>query len=124
MFLSTYLAVPYEVEFADEFGTWWENLTLAEQESVAFGVGLLEEFGIALGRPHADTLHGSRFANMRELRVQHEGRPYRVLYAFDPRRVAYLLIGGEKTGNKNWYLEMLPKADAIYAAHLAELEDR
>ena len=116
--------MPYEVEFADEFGFWWDSLTQGEQESVAFGVRLLEEFGITLGRPHADTLRGSRLPNMRELRIQHEGRPYRVLYAFDPRRVAYLLLGGDKSGNKNWYLEMLPKAEAIYAAHLAELEDR
>ncbi len=114
--------MPFQVEFADEFGGWWDGLTPHEQESVAFSVRLVEEFGVALGRPHADTLHGSRFANMRELRIQHEGKPYRVLYAFDPRRVAYLLLGGDKTGNKNWYAEMIPKAESIYAAHLAELK--
>ncbi len=59
---------------------------------------------------------------MRELRVQHEGRPYRVLYAFDPRRVAILLIGGDKTGNNRWYEENVPRADAIYDEHLRELE--
>lgn len=59
---------------------------------------------------------------MRELRVQHEGRPYRVLYAFDPRRVAILLIGGDKTGNNRWYEENVPRADAIYDEHLGELE--
>lgn len=59
---------------------------------------------------------------MRELRVQHEGRPYRVLYAFGPRRVAILLIGGDKTGNNRWYEENVPRADAIYDEHLRELE--
>jgi hypothetical protein len=59
---------------------------------------------------------------MRELRVQHEGRPYRVLYAFDPRRIALLLIGGDKTGNSRWYEESVPKADAIFTRHLSSLE--
>jgi hypothetical protein len=59
---------------------------------------------------------------MRELRIQHQGSPYRVLYAFDPRRVALLLIGGDKTGNDRWYEENVPVADRIYDAHLAELE--
>jgi len=60
---------------------------------------------------------------MRELRIQHEGRPYRVLYAFDPRRAAMLLIGGDKTGNNRWYEEYVPRADAIYHRHLQELEN-
>lgn len=59
---------------------------------------------------------------MRELRIQHAGRPYRVLYAFDPRRTAFLLIGGDKTGNNRWYEEFVPRADAIYEQHLRELE--
>jgi hypothetical protein len=59
---------------------------------------------------------------MRELRIQHKGRPYRVLYAFDPRRAALLLLGGEKTGNDRWYDEMVPKADALYERRLREIE--
>jgi hypothetical protein len=58
---------------------------------------------------------------MRELRVQHQGRPYRVLYAFDPRRTAILLIGGDKTGNDRWYETMVPMADDIYDQHLDQL---
>lgn len=59
---------------------------------------------------------------MRELRIQHEGRPYRVLYAFDPRRSAILLIGADKTGNDRWYDEFVPAADAIYDKHVAQLK--
>ena len=59
---------------------------------------------------------------MRELRVQHQGRPYRVLYAFDPRRAAILLIGGDKTGNERWYDEFVPIADRLYDAHLETLK--
>jgi hypothetical protein len=60
---------------------------------------------------------------MRELRVQHAGRPYRVLYAFDPRRTAILLIGGDKTGQNRWYDRYVPLADRIYDEHLKTLAD-
>jgi hypothetical protein len=113
--------VAYDVEFSDQFGEWWDALSAGEQESVAFSVRLLEEEGVNLRRPQADTVKGSKYPNMRELRCQHEGRPYRILYAFDPRRVAILLIGGDKTGNSRWYKVFVPKADAIYAAHLLEI---
>ena len=114
----------YEVESADDFGEWWDTLTAEEQESITFSVRLLEEEGVKLKRPQADTVKGSKYPNMRELRCQHEGRPYRVLYAFDPRRVAMLLIGGDKTGNSRWYKVFVPKADAIYAAHLREIRKK
>jgi len=55
---------------------------------------------------------------MRELRVQHAGRPYRLLFAFDPRRCAILLLGGDKTGNDRWYDENVPIADRLYDVHL------
>ena len=59
---------------------------------------------------------------MRELRIQHEGRPYRVVYAFNPKRDALLLIGGDKTGNNRWYEIYIPIADRLYDKHLDELE--
>ena len=58
---------------------------------------------------------------MKELRIQHAGRPYRVLYAFDPRRCAILLIGGDKTGNDRWYEIFVPRADRLYDEHIASL---
>ena len=64
----------------------------------------------------------SKHSHMRELRTQHEGRPYRTLYAFDPRRAAILLIGGDKTGNDRWYETHIPMADKLYDAHLDELK--
>jgi len=59
---------------------------------------------------------------MRELRIQHAARPYRVLYAFGPRRAAILLLGGDKTGNDRWYDEHVPIADTLYDEYLRELE--
>ena len=111
----------WEVEYTDEFGAWWEGVTEAEQESIASSVGLLEAKGPQLGFPHSSGINGSRHAHMRELRIQHEGRPYRILYAFDPRRSAILLIGGDKTGDKRWYDQYVPVADRLYDAHLEAL---
>lgn len=113
--------VAWDVEFADEFEGWWGGLSDDEQESISYGVSLLQKLGPLLKRPYADTVYESRHANMKELRCQHEGRPYRVLYAFDPRRVGILLIGGDKTGKDRWYEEFVPRADAIYEEHLKEI---
>ena len=114
------------VEYTDHFEEWWNGLDSAEQEDVAAKVGLLEECGPALGRPHVDTIRSSRHPNMKELIVQHAGRPYRILFAFDPRRSAILLIGGDKTGRDRWYEEYVPRADRLYDQHLETLrrEDR
>lgn len=76
-----------------------------------------------LGYPYSLQVRGSKFGEMRELRVQHEGRPYRVFYAFDSRRTALLLIGSDKTGDDRFYEEMVPKADALFAQHLVDLEE-
>ena len=108
----------YDVEFTDEFGGWWEGLTADEQDSVAKVVGLLELNGPALPHPHSSKIRGSRHSHMRELRVQHGGRPMRVFYAFDPRRVAILLIAADKTGDDRFYERMIPKADDLYDEHL------
>ena len=112
----------WEVEASDEFKVWYESLNEADRGSVAEVVDMLQEYGPALGRPYADTLRQSRYPNMKELRVQHRGKPYRILFAFDPRRSAYLIMGGDKTGNTNWYFDAIPSADAIYALHLKEIE--
>ena len=84
---------------------------------------LLARFGVSLKLPHSSGISTSRFPHMRELRIQHEGRPYRVLYAFDPRRDALLLIGGDKTGDDRWYETFVPLADRLYEQHLRELEE-
>jgi len=112
--------VSWEVEFTDEFETWWNALDEEEQESVATTVRLLQSRGPALPFPHSSDVKSSRHGRMRELRIQHCGKPYRVLYAFDPRRTAMLLLGGKKADDR-WYQENVPVADTLYDAHLEEL---
>jgi hypothetical protein len=90
----------WEVEGTEEFRVWFSGLTSAERISVAAKIDLLEEKGPSLGRPHVDTLKGSKFTNLKELIIQHGGDPYRVIFAFDPRRTAILLLGvGRQTTN-------------------------
>jgi hypothetical protein len=113
--------VTWEVEYTNEFGRWWDELDDDERQSIASHVGLLEERGPNLGYPYSSGTNGSKHPHMRELRVQHNRAPYRVLYAFDPRRTAILLIGADKTGNDRWYDENLPVADKLYDEHLEEL---
>jgi hypothetical protein len=111
----------YEVEFLEEFELWWSSLSREIQESLARSVRLIEEVGPQLGRPHVDTLKGSKHPRMKELRVRYRGNAYRILFAFDPRRVAVLLCGGRKSGAV-WYDKMIPVADKLYDGHLATLK--
>lgn len=112
-----------EIEFTDNFLDWWNSLGEKEQDSVAHVVLMLQDRGVSLARPYSDTLRHSSLSNLKELRIQHAGRPYRVLYVFDPRRKAILLIGGDKTGDDHWYIRMVPIAESIYAEYLRELDE-
>ncbi|WP_367890330.1 type II toxin-antitoxin system RelE/ParE family toxin [Sphaerospermopsis torques-reginae] len=113
----------YPVEYINEFGEWYEELDEGTQDSIDAVVELLEERGPNLGAPYSSAINGSRHQHMRELRIQHKGQPYRILYAFDPRRTAILLLGGNKTGNDRWYVENIRKADKLYDEYIQELED-
>lgn len=94
---------------------------MEEQESLDASVRLLEDRGPALGYPHSSGVNASKHGHMRELRTQHDGRPYRTLYAFDPTRSAILLIGGDKTGDDRWYDVHVPVADRLYDEHIEQL---
>ena len=111
----------WEVEYTNEFERWWSDLTERQQDALAAKVQLLMRYGPFLPYPHSSGIIGSRHGRMRELRVQSGGRPLRAFYAFDPRRIAILLIGGDKTGNERFYEQYVPIADYLYDEHLEEL---
>jgi hypothetical protein len=113
--------VIWSVEYTDEFGAWWDTLNEDERVRVTASVGLLGRHGPNLRFPHSSGISGSRHGHLRELRVQIAGRPIRVFYAFDPRRTAILLIAGDKTGQDDFYMRMIPVADRLYDEHLAEI---
>jgi hypothetical protein len=114
--------MPIEIVVTDEFVQWWESLDEDEQISVRSLVDLLENLGVTLEFPYSTAIVQSR--KLRELRVQHGGRPYRVLYAFDRARKAVLLVGGNKTGNDRWYEEYVPWAERIFADYLRETSQK
>jgi hypothetical protein len=103
----------------DEFATWFGSLDAAGREDVATSVDLLEARGLALGFPRSSAIKGASFA-LRELRIQSQGRPLRVFYAFDPARQAVLLIGGDKTGDARFYERFIPVAERIWKEYLDE----
>ena len=113
----------WEVEYTDEFKQWWLALTEAQQEALDDRVMLLAEAGPGLKRPTVGDIKASRHANMKELRAS-QGGALRVLFAFDPRRHAILLLGGDKSGQwKEWYRTAIPAADDLYDIHLKELAE-
>lgn len=108
------------VETTDEFDEWIDGISAPAKVDVDAHVLLLEELGPSLRFPYSSSVEGSKFGQMRELRIQHKGKPIRVLYAFDPKRHAILLIGGDKTGKDRWYDQNVPVADKLFATHLKQ----
>lgn len=113
-----------EVEFTDEFESWWNDLSEAEQAEIDAKVDLLEERGPTLSRLHADRIESSRHSNMKELRGKVAERHLRVLFAFDPLRTALLLLGGDKTDDPHWYDKFVPIADDLFDQHLREINQK
>lgn len=111
----------WEIEYTDEFGTWWDRLSDKEQNDIVAVVNLLAEKGSNLPFPYSSGIVGSKHSQMRELRVQSSGKPLRIFYAFDPRRTAILLIGGDKTGDDRFYEKYIPIADRLYGMYLEEI---
>src|SRR5271156_2471757 len=109
---------------ADEFEPEFEVLHGDVQTEILAVSLVLEEFGPRLGRPRADTLDGSRHANMKELRFSAADGEWRVAFAFDPKRKAILLVAGDKSGisEKRFYRDLIRKADERFDAHLVWLK--
>lgn len=115
----------WSIALGNEFDAEFDELPLAVQDDILALMQLLRTFGPGLGRPHADTLKGSAYGNMKELRFEADGGAWRVAYAFDPTRRAILLVGGDKSGGseKRFYRKLIAKADMRYGAHLQRLAE-
>lgn len=112
--------MPWVVDFHDDFVPEFEKLPEGVQDELLAHVALLEVFGHQLGRPRVDTLKGSRHANMKELRFRADGSAWRFAFAFDPKREAIVLCGGNKSGGSErlFYRHLLEKADRRFDTHL------
>jgi hypothetical protein len=117
--------MPWSVLYHDAFVVELHALDEAVQDELLAMAELLMLSGPSLGRPHADTLAGSRHANMKELRFRGDGGVWRVAFAFDPERNAILLVAGDKSGvaQKRFYKGLIAKADARFTEHLDRLKD-
>ena len=114
----------WTVIFHDAFLPEWEALAEDVQDELLALTELLGAIGPTLGRPHADTLAGSKHANMKELRFAADNGVWRVAFAFDPKRRAIVLVAGDKSGvaQKRFYKALIAKADGRFTAHLEELK--
>lgn len=108
----------------DLFNEWLEQQDDSTQEKVLAALVVLQQLGPGLGRPLVDTVNDSKFMNMKELRVQHRGKPLRAFFIFDPLRQAIVLCIGNKSGKKRFYKEMLDIAEQQYELHLSTLGDQ
>lgn len=113
----------WDVVATEAYRQWMAELPDDVRLAVATTASLIAQFGPRLKRPHADTLKGSKHANMKELRVDEGGQVLRVAFVFDPTRRAVLLIGGSKQGvkSKRFYAQLIRRADALYDEHLSSL---
>ncbi len=114
----------WQIDEHPQYENWFEKQEEGLQDEILTVVGLLKKEGPMLSRPYADTLEGSQHSNLKELRVQYKGEPWRILFAFDPQRTAILLLGGNKVGNARWYKENIPIADQRFTEHLEELQSK
>jgi hypothetical protein len=121
--LRGYLPMRWEVKFHHDFEPEYSELSEPVQDELLAGMALLREFGPKLGRPHADTLSGSKHANLKELRFKAGGGVWRVVYAFDPNREGIVLLAGDKAGvgEKRFYKQLIAKSEKRYGAHLASI---
>ncbi|WMY75944.1 type II toxin-antitoxin system RelE/ParE family toxin [Buttiauxella selenatireducens] len=115
----------WTIKTTDTFDTWLCSLNDTDRRSVLAALVILQEKGPGLHRPFADTLKGTRFSNLKELRVQSRGTPIRAFFAFAPDRNGIVLCGGHKAGNeKRFYLDMVALAEREYATYLNNPEPK
>ena len=124
MFSEAYCSVAWEVVFHPDFDPEFDALAPVVQDELLAQAKLLEAFGPTLGRPRADTLKGSRHANMKELRFTADGGVWRVAFAFDPERKAVLLVAADKSrvAERRLYRRLIGKADERFDRHLDRLK--
>lgn len=114
----------WNVEFHDAFEVEFLAFEQSVQDALLAVAKLLADYGPRLGRPHADTLKGSKHANMKELRFEASDGEWRAAFAFDPERKAILLVAGDKSGGseKRFYKQLIAKADLRFSAHVRSLK--
>ena len=115
----------WKIIVSESCAAWFEKQTERDKAVILSKIYLLEEYGPNLGRPHADTIKGGRFPNLKELRAKTGNRVFRIAYIFDPERNCLLLTGGDKKGKdqEKFYTDLINDAERIYAAYLKQKKE-
>ncbi|TAN58021.1 MAG: addiction module toxin RelE [Magnetospirillum sp.] len=116
----------WTIRFHDEFEPEFEVLPVEVQDELLAHAKVLARIGPTLGRPHVDTLTGSKHANMKEMRFEAADGVWRIAFAFDPARAAVLLVAGDKSGmsQKRFYRSLITRADDRFDRHLVALRKK
>jgi hypothetical protein len=116
----------WPINYTDEYEQWFTEQNEDDKVAITAKVRLIAEFGHQLGRPYADVLHGSKYVNLKELRIHHKDSVIRIAFCFDKRRECWLLIGGDKKGKneEDFYKNLIKLAeDLIDSYHLFDSEE-
>lgn len=108
--------------YSEEFEEWLADQVEELQDEALANLDILAEIGPTLSRPKSDTLKNSKLPNLKELRFEFERIPFRILYAFDPKREALIMLAGNKASDKRWYVKNIAQAEKLFAAHLEKLK--
>jgi len=108
-----------QVIYTDEFRKWMHSNNKVVQIKLIMVIGILRQHGVTTPFPYSSRLFGTQY-NFRELRAEVNDRAYRMIYTFDPKRNAVMLLGGDKTGEKRWYEKSIAKAEKLYEKYLED----
>ncbi len=116
----------WEIIISEEFDSWFSELPQKDKIAIATDLEVLKDFGPTLGRPYADKIKGSKFNNLKELRTKVPGHVYRTLFAFDPKRHAIILSGGDKKGKnqEKFYKRLIAQAEIVFETHLKTIQQK
>ena len=112
----------WKVYRTDEFKEWFDNLDFEAKEPILKDIIILSNYGPSLSRPYVDTLKGSKLTNLKELRTKFKNNYFRIIFAFDPERDIILLVGGNKSNDKNFYSKIISKAEKIFLKHIDDIQ--
>ena len=116
----------WPINYTSEYEDWFTAQEEENKMAINAKVLILSEFGPSLGRPYVDTIHGSKFANLKELRIKYRNTLFRIIFCFDKTRNCWLLIGGNKKGKNEgqFYRRLIKQSEDLIDKYLEITEER
>ena len=116
----------WTIEYTKEYENWFSLQDEENKIVINAKVILLSEFGPNLGRPYVDTIRGSKYSNLKELRIKYKQVVIRILFCFNKNRNCWLIIGGNKKGKneEDFYRRLIKSAEDIIEKNPEILEEK